>query len=129
MPRRSKNISNDTAFRIRELRKKQGLTQKNLADMLYKSESTIRMWELGKSEPDNQTIRQLAEIFNVSSSYIIGEEIQDVSAAADIRAIATPDKNGIIFIRGRDGSIVESELDDDQIELFKIMLKQINDKK
>jgi transcriptional regulator with XRE-family HTH domain len=125
VPRRAKNISNDTAFRIRELRKKQGLTQKQLADMLYKSESTIRMWELGKSEPDNQTIRQLAEIFNVSSSYIIGEENSAVSA---IHTIASPNKNGIVFIRARDGSIVESELDDDQIDLFKNMLKQINDK-
>lgn len=129
MPRRAKNISNDTAFRIRELRKKYGFTQKELADRLYKSESTVRMWELGKSEPDNQTIRQLAEIFNVSSSYIIGEDTQNISGASAIRAIASPDKNGVVFIRARDGSIVESELDDDQIELFKNMLKQINDKK
>ena len=129
MPRKAKNISNDTAFRIRELRKKNGFTQKELADMLYKSESTVRMWELGKSEPDNQTIRQLAEIFNVSSSYIIGGDNHESSAKAAIRAIASQDKNGIVFIRARDGSIVESELDDDQIELFKNMLKQINDKK
>ena len=120
MPRKQKNISNITAIRIRELRKKHNLTQKELADKLYKSESTVRMWELGKSEPDNETIRQLAEMFNVSSSYLLGE--------LTIRNIAKPEKN-TIMLRGRDGSEDGSELTDEQLELFKNMLKQIGDKK
>ena len=75
------------------------------------------------------TIEKIAGACNVSISDIIGGDNQASSAKSAIRAIASQDKNGIIFIRGRDGSIVESELDDEKIELFKNMLKQISDKK
>ena len=59
---------------IRVLRIKTNLTQKSLAEMLYKSESAVRMWELGKSEPDNETLLNLASIFNVSVDYLLGKE-------------------------------------------------------
>ena len=36
--------------RLRELRKEKKLTQKDLASLLKKSDSAIRMWELDKSE-------------------------------------------------------------------------------
>lgn len=72
MANRAKTISSKTAYKIRELRNRVGLTQKELAERLYKSESAIRMWELGKSEPDLQSINALAEIFNVSVDTILG---------------------------------------------------------
>lgn len=74
MANRAKTISSKTACKIRELRNRAGLTQKELAEKLHKSESAIRMWELGKSEPDLQSINELAEIFNVSVDYIIGDD-------------------------------------------------------
>ena len=79
MPNRAKTISSKTAFRIRELRCRSGLTQKELSEKLYKSESAIRMWELGKSEPDLQSVKQLAEIFNVSVDYIFGHSPETTS--------------------------------------------------
>lgn len=72
MANRAKNISSKTAYKIRELRNRAGLTQKELADRLYKSESAIRMWELGKSEPDLQSINALSEIFGVTVDSILG---------------------------------------------------------
>ena len=72
MANRAKTISSKTANKIRELRKTAGLTQKELAERVYKSESAIRMWELGKSEPDLLSINALAEIFNVSADVILG---------------------------------------------------------
>lgn len=72
MANRAKTISSKTANKIRELRKSAGLTQKELAERMYKSESAIRMWELGKSEPDLLSVNALAEIFNVSTDVILG---------------------------------------------------------
>ncbi len=72
MANRTKNRTLAMGYRIRELRNKKGLTQRELAEMLYKSESAIRMWELGKSEPDIQSINLLSEIFNVSPALITG---------------------------------------------------------
>ena len=72
MANRAKAKNLETGRRIRELRIKAGLTQKDLAERLYKSESAVRMWELGKSEPDLQSINLLAEIFNIDPSYLTG---------------------------------------------------------
>lgn len=74
MPNRSKSISTKIGSVIRELRIKFGYTQNELAKRLYKSESTVRMWELSKSEPDIQTINAMAELFGVSTDYILGNE-------------------------------------------------------
>ena len=72
MANRAKAKNLETGRRIRELRVKNGYTQKDLAERLYKSESAVRMWELGKSEPDIQSINSLAEIFNIDPSYLTG---------------------------------------------------------
>ena len=60
------------AHRIKDLRQKEKLTQAQLGEKLFKSESTVRMWELGKSEPDIDTLNILASVFNVSTDYLIG---------------------------------------------------------
>lgn len=88
MPNRSKPKSLMTGSRIKELRIKNGMTQKELAEKLFKSESAIRMWELSKSEPDIQSINNLAEIFGVSPSYITGwgrPAITTISKAGGLR--------------------------------------------
>ena len=74
MANRAKKISSKTACKIRELRIQAGLTQKELAQKLYKSESAVRMWELGKSEPDLLSVNALAEIFGVSADTILGTD-------------------------------------------------------
>lgn len=83
MANRAKNYSN-IGNKIRELRKEANLTQNDLAKKLYKSESTVRMWELGKSEPDIETLQVLSTIFNVPIDYITGNNI---STSFDISSI------------------------------------------
>lgn len=73
MASRTKKLSDDIADRIKFLRKQHNLTQKELSEKLYKSESTVRMWELGKSEPDLDTLNKLSAIFNVSTDYLVGK--------------------------------------------------------
>ena len=64
---------NYTGFCIRSLRRGMGESQKELAKKLNKSESAVRMWELGKSEPDIETLKLLARHFGVSVAYLIDE--------------------------------------------------------
>ena len=59
---------------IKELRKEKGLTQSDLAKLLYTSQDTISLWELNKSLPDIKALIQLTEIFNVTADYILGIE-------------------------------------------------------
>ena len=57
---------------IKELRKERKMTQTELADLLYVSQDTISLWELGKSLPDIENLVKLTKIFKVTADYILG---------------------------------------------------------
>jgi len=59
--------------RIKELRMKKDMSQTQLAALLNKGDSAIRMWELGKSKPDMDTVLQLCDIFKCSIDYLFGK--------------------------------------------------------
>ena len=73
MSDRTKKYSENMPLRIKSLREAKGMTQKTLAQKLYKSESAIRMWELGRSEPDCETVNNLSYLFDVTADYILGK--------------------------------------------------------
>ena len=58
---------------IKDLRRSMQISQQKLADSIGVSRSTIAMWELGNSEPDNGNLTKLAHYFNVSVDYLLGE--------------------------------------------------------
>lgn len=63
---------------IYENRKKQGLTQQEMADKLYVSANAISKWELGKCLPDVTTFERVAEVLDVSVAELVtGEEINN----------------------------------------------------
>lgn len=57
---------------LKSLRHRHNMTQKNLADALGVSESTVGMYERGKREPDFETLEQIADYFNVDMDYLTG---------------------------------------------------------
>lgn len=57
--------------RLRELRKRAGLTQEKLAEMLNLSYMTIRRWESEKIVPRMDEIQQLADVLNVTKSELL----------------------------------------------------------
>ncbi len=59
-------------YRIKELRKEKGLTQKQLAVLMNKSETGLASWEQGLSEPNINDLRLLCKIFEVSADYLLG---------------------------------------------------------
>lgn len=59
--------------RLRELRLKKGLTQKQVADMLHVQRSTYTQYETGRV-PSIETVRKLARVFGVSVDYLLGVE-------------------------------------------------------
>lgn len=70
--------------RIRELRKSRGLTMKQLGEKLGLAESTISQYETGKRQPDNETLLELGEIFDVTVGYILGAEKEQPHVPEDI---------------------------------------------
>lgn len=55
-----------------ELRKKNNLTQKQLAEKIGVSKQTISKWELGETAPDIKQAKNLADIFQTDINKLIG---------------------------------------------------------
>ena len=56
---------------IKELRKKNNLTQKEFADKLGVTFQAVSKWENGKNIPDISTLKEISKIFNVNIDEII----------------------------------------------------------
>lgn len=59
------------AEKIQDLRKKNGLSQEQLADNLGVSRQAISKWESEQSTPDIDKIVLLSETFHVSTDYLL----------------------------------------------------------
>ena len=64
------------ADKIIELRKKNGWSQEDLAEMMNVSRQSISKWESAQSTPDMARIVRLSEIFGVSTDYLLKDEIE-----------------------------------------------------
>ena len=59
---------------IKKLRCQKGFTQQQLANYLHISPSAVGMWEKNRNEPDVETLKQLADFFDVTIDYLVGRE-------------------------------------------------------
>lgn len=60
--------------RLKELRCERHLSQKQLAEYIKTTNSSISDWETGRSQPDLETLARLAVFFEISVDYLLGLE-------------------------------------------------------
>ncbi len=58
-------------IKLEELRKKSNLSQTELGKILNLSQKAISRYENGTAEPDLQTLKKIANFFNVSIDYLL----------------------------------------------------------
>ncbi len=58
--------------KIKEFRISLGLTQKELAQKIGQTQSTIFYWEKNINEPSISSLKKLCEVFDVSADYLLG---------------------------------------------------------
>ena len=58
-------------MRLKEIRKRRGITQLKLSMDLNISQNTISRYETGEREADYATLIRLADYFNVSIDYLL----------------------------------------------------------
>ncbi|MBE5754001.1 MAG: helix-turn-helix transcriptional regulator [Clostridiales bacterium] len=82
-------------FKLKELRKEANLTQEQLAKKLGLKYFNIGDWERGKCEPCIGDLIKLAQIFNVSVDYLIGncEDYAPTFPTSNIPQITLEEKN------------------------------------
>ena len=91
--------------RIRELRKKHRMSQKELAEKLGVSTSAIGMYEQERREPDSSKLEKLCELFGVTLDYLMGRKTMqrtipqsnDIIETFDLMAADILEHGGLMF--------------------------------
>ncbi len=65
------------AKKMIELRKQQNLSQQDLADRLGVSRQAISRWETGAVQPLADSVKSLAQVFQVSTDYLLNDDLDD----------------------------------------------------
>ena len=60
--------------KLQELRKKKGLTQEELADILFVSRTAVSKWESGRGYPNIESLRDISKYFCVSIDDLLSGE-------------------------------------------------------
>lgn len=61
--------------RIKSLRQKKGLSQQELAKLLFVNQTAVSQWERGVTNPSTDTAIALASLFDVSVDYLLGRNV------------------------------------------------------
>lgn len=80
----------DIGNNIKSIRKKNKLTQKDLADKLNKSVRMVQKYENGEVTPNIEVLKEISKILNVSLDSLL-----DTNKDNDIVTLALHDANGI----------------------------------
>ena len=67
--------------KLQELRKQKGLTQEELAEILYVSRTAVSKWESGRGVPNIESLKAISKYFSVSIDELLSGE--ELLAAAD----------------------------------------------
>ncbi len=69
--------------KLRDLRKKNGLSQKELAEKLMTTQAKVASWENGDSVPDISYIAKLTVLYDVSADYLLKDGKQEGQTIMD----------------------------------------------
>ncbi|MEQ2871172.1 helix-turn-helix transcriptional regulator [Ligilactobacillus ruminis] len=93
--------------RIRDLRKQKRMSQTELAKSAGVSQTTVTAWETGKAEPSSSAVARLADIFNVTTDYLLGRPNKQETKKDDVEL---SDDDVIMTWRGKPLSDEDREL-------------------
>ena len=82
---------------IKELRKQKHLTQKDLAKLMHVSQQTIGAWETERAITGSDTLALLANLFNVSTDYLLGRDTKE----DDLKTADLADDDTIFTFEGK----------------------------
>lgn len=104
------------ADKIIEERKKNGWSQEELAEKLGVSRQAVSKWESAGSMPDLQRIIQMAELFGVSTDYLLREDMvqEEVSvytetgnhSSGPVRRVSMEDANVFLDMKKKSAPVI-----------------------
>lgn len=76
--------------RLKALREEHGITQKELAEKLNLTPKAISFYELGSREPSGDVIIQMAQIFETTTDYLLGNTSSRTSSTTKGHGVRIP---------------------------------------
>ena len=95
------------ADKIINERKRNAWSQEELADKLGVSRQAVSKWESAQSVPDIQRVIQMAQLFGVSTDYLLtgcATQLQDISHLHHVVQDAQEKLGAELLLRGPDGT-------------------------
>ena len=81
-PHSSESRKLEVRQKLQELRKRSGLTQREVCEIICVTPQTYSGYEKGKYEPTMETIVRLSMLYNVTTDYILCSWVDDSEAAS-----------------------------------------------
>lgn len=73
------------AEKLVQMRKKAGWSQEELAAQMNVSRQSVSKWEGAQSIPDLEKIIHLSKLFNVSTDYLLKDEMEEANAFLSVK--------------------------------------------
>lgn len=81
--------------RLKNLRKKAGFTQVDVASKLGISQPAYASWERGVKKPTQENLVKIAQIFNVSIDYLVGNSEEKLDELDNIELLFRMNSKGL----------------------------------
>jgi len=88
---------NTVGTNIKFYRRKNNFSQKQLANELHITRQAVSNWENGKSHPDLELLKSLAEILEIDMNQLFDEDNENVEHTSRDKKIESSLKTGISF--------------------------------
>lgn len=77
LDKKGEYMEDNLNLKLQELRKKNNLSQAEVAEYLHVSRQAISQWENGKASPDIENIKKMCKLYGVSVGDILGLEQEE----------------------------------------------------
>ncbi len=120
--------------RLKHLRDKRGMTQKEVADILGLTPKAVGFYESEERQPSQETLLKLSEIFDVSIDYLLGKTNRMKPLGDEIHTqeeLFTTPEEAISFLLSQDvimgfgGFDIDKLSDEDKIQFANELLGQL----
>ena len=115
--------------RIKNLRKKNNLTQEQLGNKLFFSGKTILSWESNRTKPDFNTLSKLSKIFNTPINYLLYGDNETQTFENEVQYVITDYKIRItITLTDLRGKVVSTKDEVFSLTNIETIINELNKK-
>lgn len=119
---------------VKELRKKKGVQQKELALVIGVAQPTVSEWEANKKDPSGDRLKKLADFFGVDEMTILGKDINESKPLSEseqilqdlIRKLTTPKTEEAKIISGGIDKMPKEDRER-AVDMMKLVFKEYAD--